>query len=96
MALFGVVVTSTADVTDKIYAVIPPEDGMVVAGPRACACGTRYGTPRPLGLKAIKLDSVCYTDMAHLHTCRCSNFVHLEGGFGLMLYSFYQALVNNN
>ena len=53
--------------------------------PRACACDACYGTPRPDDLKAIGLDYICYEDMAHLYTCRCSDFVRLEGGFGLML-----------
>ena len=68
---------------------------MAVADPRACACGTCYGTPRLLGLKATELDSVCYTDRAYLYTCRCNDLVRLQGDFGLTLYSFYQALVNN-
>ena len=32
VTLFGVVVTSTAEETGKIYAVIPPEDGMAEDG----------------------------------------------------------------
>ena len=57
---------------------------MVAVDPGACAGCARYGMPRPDGLKAIGLDCVCYADRAHLNTCRCSDFVRLEGGFGLI------------
>ena len=53
--------------------------------PEACAGGARYGMSRPDGLKGTGLDCVCYADRAHLYTCRCSDLVRLEYGFGLIL-----------
>ena len=88
VALSGVVVTSTTDGTGKIYAVILPEDGMAEDGGGGSLSVRRrcmFGTPRPDGLKTSVLDCVCYADRAHLYTCRCSDFVRLEGGFGLIL-----------
>ena len=58
---------------------------MAAADPRACAGVACHGVPRSDGLKATGLDCVCYADRAHLYTCRCSDFVRLVGGFGLIL-----------
>ena len=57
---------------------------MAATDSRACAGDARYGTLRRDGLKPTELDCVYYADMAHLYTCRCSDCIRLEGGFGLI------------
>lgn len=62
---------------------------MAMADPRACACGARYGTPRPvdtLSLPGGRLLEMMPVDAvkAHLYICRCSGFIRLECGFGLI------------
>lgn len=61
----------------------------MAADPKACAGGARYGTPSPDVIKTTRLDCICYADMAHLYTCRCSDFVHLEDGFWLIIVSIF-------
>jgi hypothetical protein len=50
--LSDIVMTSTADGTSKIYALIPPEYG-TAADPRACAWGAHFGMPRPVSTLSL-------------------------------------------